>query len=68
MQPKLKEIMRKQRYNCSSLARDAGLNRWAVAKIVKNAREAKLPEVIAISKTLNLKINSINDLEEIFLP
>lgn len=67
MRVKLQEIMKQQRYNCSTLAKDTGLSRHTVAKIVKDAREAKVFEAVAISKTLGLKINSIKDLEDIFL-
>ncbi len=63
----IEKEMKKQRFNCSSLAREAGLSRHSVLKIVKDTREAKVAEAVAIAETLNLKINSIKDLKDIFL-
>ena len=63
----IKKEMKLQRYNCSSLAKDSNLSRHNVLKIVKDLREARVSEAIAISKTLNLKVNSLEDLKDIFL-
>jgi DNA-binding phage protein len=59
--------MKRQRFNCSSLAKEAGLSRHNVLKIVKELKEAKISEAVAIVETLNLKVNSVKDLKDIFL-
>jgi DNA-binding XRE family transcriptional regulator len=68
MLQKLNDVMKKQRYSCPLLGNDAKLTRHAVYKIVKGHREARVSEAIAIAKTLNLKINSIDDLKDFFCP
>ncbi len=65
--PRLEEIMKKERYNCSTLAKDSNLSRFRVYKIIKGKDVADAYEIVAISKTLKLKIGSVDDLKEFFL-